>query len=147
MGCRSAIEPRGNPHGSLWPASRSVRVASTPHVVGLPHSLMCGLPRGPFAGRLKVPFRVASRSFCRLPRGLMSGLPRGLMSGLPRGPRKQTLRPKFSILDVFLALPTETSFITPHHYLKNEIWALEFFCGRIPLTLFNTSTPFCMIQI
>ena len=38
---------------------------------------------------------------------------------------------RFSILGVFLALPTKT----PHYYPKYEVWAIEFFCGRIPLTL------------
>ena len=71
---------------------------------------------------------------CGLPQG-PCGLPRGLMCGSPRGPREQTLRPKFSNSDVFLALPTETSFTTPHYYPKYEVWAIEFFCGRIPLML------------
>ena len=31
------------------------------------------------------------------------------------------------------AIPTETIFTTPHYYPKYEVWALEFFCGRIPL--------------
>ena len=48
------------------------------------------------------------------------GLPRGLMCGSPRGPGEQTLRPKFSVLGVFLALPTETSFTTPHYYPKYD---------------------------
>ena len=33
----------------------------------------------------------------------------------------------------FLALLTEMSFTTPHYYPKYEVWAIEFFCGRIPL--------------
>ena len=50
---------------------------------------------------------------CGLPQG-PCGLPRGLMCGSPRGPRKQTLRPKFSIFrGVFLAIPTEMSCTTP----------------------------------
>ena len=32
-----------------------------------------------------------------------------------------------SILGVFLALPTETNFTTPHYYPKYEVWAIEFF--------------------
>ena len=51
------------------------------------------------------------------------GLPRGLMCGSPQGPREQTLRTKCSILGVFLALPTKTSFATPHYYQKYEVWA------------------------
>ena len=27
----------------------------------------------------------------------------------------------------FLALPTETSFTTPHYYPQYEVWAIEFF--------------------
>ena len=42
-----------------------------------------------------------------------------------RDPRKQTLRPNLSILGVFLALPTETSFTTPHYYPKYEVWVIE----------------------
>jgi len=34
---------------------------------------------------------------------------------------------KIFILVVFLALPTETSFTTPHYYPKYEVWALEIF--------------------
>ena len=49
------------------------------------------------------------------------------MCGSPGGPREQTLRPKISILGVFLALPTETSFTTPHYYPKCEVWAIETF--------------------
>ena len=55
------------------------------------------------------------------------------MCGSPQVPREQTLRPKFSILGRFLALPTETSFTTPHYYTKYEVWAIELFCGAIPL--------------
>ena len=44
-----------------------------------------------------------------------------------RDPRKQTLRPNLSILGVFLALLTKTSFTTPHYYLKFEVWAIEIF--------------------
>ena len=51
-----------------------------------------------------------------------------------RDPREKTLRPKFSILGVFLALLTEMSFTTPHYYPKYEVWAIEIFCGRIPLS-------------
>ena len=47
--------------------------------------------------------------------------------GLPRGHRDQPLRRKFSILGGFLALPSETSFTTPHYYPKYEVWAIEFF--------------------
>ena len=31
------------------------------------------------------------------------------------------------------AILTETIFTTPYYYPKYEVWALEFFCGRIPL--------------
>ena len=55
------------------------------------------------------------------------GLKVFLMCRLPRGPREQTLRPKFSILGGFLALPTETSFTTPHYYPKYEVWSKEIF--------------------
>ena len=70
------------------------------------------------AGCLEVLSRVASRSVRVASRS---------HRGLPRGLREQTLRPKFSILGVFLALPTETSFTTPHYYPKYEVRAIEFF--------------------
>ena len=41
--------------------------------------------------------------------------------------REGYMRPKFSILGVFLALPTKTSFTTPHYYPKYEVWAIEIF--------------------
>ena len=34
----------------------------------------------------------------------------------------------------FLAPSTITSFSTPHYYPKYEVWAIEIFCGRIPLS-------------
>ena len=56
-------------------------------------------------------------------------LPRALMCGSPRDNREQTLRPKFSISGVFLALLIETSFTTPHYY---EVWAIEIFLWQDP---------------
>ena len=53
----------------------------------------------------------------------------------------QTLRPKFSILGVFLALPTKTSFTTSQNYPKYEVWAIEILCGRIPLRLSQSPYP------
>ena len=47
--------------------------------------------------------------------------------GSPRGPRAQTMRPKFSIFGVFLALPIKKGFSTPHYYPKYEVWAKDFF--------------------
>ena len=87
---------------SLWPASRSLQAASRSlRVASRSHR---GLPRGPIvaclkvrAGCLEVQLRVASRSVRVASRS---------HRGLPRGPREQTLRPKFSILGVFLALLT-----------------------------------------
>ena len=61
--------------------------------------------------------------------------------GLPRGPREQTLRPKWSILGVFLALPTKTSFTTSQNYPKYEVWEIEILCGRIPLRLSQSPYP------
>ena len=82
----------------------------------------------------KLLLQVASRSYrglprspCGLPRGPIAGCLEVSCAGLPRGPREQTLRPKFSILGGFLALPTETSFTTPHYYPKYEVWAREVF--------------------
>ena len=57
------------------------------------------------AGRLEVSSRVASRSH-------------GWVASWSQG---QTLRPKFLILGVFLALPTEMSFTTPHYYPKYKV--------------------------
>ena len=69
--------------------------------------------------------RVASRSDQGLPQGLIAGCLEVSCAGLPRGPREQTLRPKFSILGGFLALPTETSFTTSVYYSKYEVSAIE----------------------
>ena len=33
-----------------------------------------------------------------------------------------------------MALPTKMSFTTPHYYPKYEVCAIDFFCGRIPLS-------------
>ena len=43
-----------------------------------------------------------------------------------------------------MALPTDTSFSTPHYYPKYEVWLQKFFCGRIPLRilLFFSKPPF-----
>ena len=76
------------------------------------------MPRGPIAGCLKVsagclevPSRVASRYHVRV-------------ASRSQGTNFET---KISILGVFLALPTETSFTTPHSYPKCEVWAIETF--------------------
>ena len=36
----------------------------------------------------------------------------------------------------FLALPTETSFSTPHYYPKYEVWAIEIFLWQDPINLY-----------
>ena len=55
--------------------------------------------------------------------------------------REGYMRPKLSILGGLLALPTETSFTTPHYYPKYEVWVIEFFCGRIPLSHMHKLVP------
>ena len=97
-----------NPHGSLRPASRSVRVALRSQ---------SGLPLGPCAGCLEVLSRDALRSHVQV------------------ASRSQGTNFETNILNsrCFLALPTKTSFSTPHYYPKYEVRAIEFFCGRIPL--------------
>ena len=80
-------------HGSLRPASRSVRVASRSHV------------------------RVASRS---------------------QGKKFET---KIFNIRCFLALPTKTSFTTPHHYPKYKVWAIVYFLWQDP---FNANQIFDM---
>ena len=79
------------------------------------------------------------------PRGNPNG-PQGLMCRSPRGPGEQTLRRKFSILGGFLALPTETSFTTPHYYSKYEVWAIEIFLWQDPFK-FNDLTGCEMVHI
>ena len=70
------------------------------------------------AGCLKVSSQVASRSHVRV-------------ASRSQGTNFGT---KIFNFRCFLALPTKMSFTTPHHYPKYEVWAIEFFCGRIPLT-------------
>ena len=89
-------------------------------------------PRMIRTGCLEVLSRVASRSVRVASRS---------HRGLPRGLREQTLRPKWSILGVFLALPTKTSFTTSQNYPKYEVWAIEILCGRIPLRLSQSPYP------
>ena len=42
---------------------------------------------------------------------------------------------KIFYFSCFLALRTETSCTHPKYYPKYEVWAIEFFCGRIPFKL------------
>ena len=72
---------------------------------------------------------------CGLPQG-PCWLPQSLMCGSPRSPREQTLRQKLSILGGFLALPTETSFTTPHYYPKIDVWAIEFLSDPGPIIVY-----------
>ena len=90
------------------------------------------------AGCPEVSSRVALRSDCGVPRGPCR-LPRSLIAGCLKVSSAGRLEvPKFSILGVLLALPTKTSFSTPHYYPKYEVWALTFFCGRNILRQPNT---------
>ena len=58
--------------------------------------------------------------------------------GNPHGTRGNLLLARFlslrvaSILGVFLALLTRTSFTTPHYYPKYEVWAIEIFLWYDP---------------
>ena len=47
----------------------------------------------------------------------------------------------------FLALSTETSFTTTHYYPKYDFWALQFFCGRIPLNWYNLGARKCSFVV
>ena len=67
-------------------------------------------------------FPGTSRQPAMRPRGNLHEAP-GLICWSPRGPKE----PKFSFLGGFLALPTKTSFTTPHYYPKYEGWAKEIF--------------------
>ena len=68
------------------------------------------------------------------------------MCGSPRGPGEQTLRPKFSVLGVFLALPTESSHTTSHYYPKYEVWAIENSLWWDPFNVREERLP-CLVLI
>ena len=68
------------------------------------------------------------------------------MCGSPGGPREQTLRLKFSVLGVFLALMTESSHTTSHYYPKYEVWAVENSLWWDPFNVREERLP-CLVLI
>ena len=83
-------------------------------------------PRGAtlLGPRLAAPWDLAGQEM--VPQGSMA-LPHEVCAAPIEVPWRQTLRPKFSILGGFLALPTETIFTTLQYYPKCEVWAIELF--------------------
>ena len=100
-----------------------------------------GIARFLFLWPVSRSVRVASRSDRRLPRGLIAGCLEvscaGRLDSRSQGTNFETKRFNFRC---FFALPTEMSFTTSHYYPKYEVWAVEFFCGRIPLSLSDVQT-------
>ena len=68
------------------------------------------------------------------------GLKVFLMCELPRGPRKQTLRPKLSILGVFRLFRPKRASPHPIAIQNMRFWRQIFFCGTIPFIEFVGSS-------
>merc|ERR1712004_773057 len=79
---------------------------------------------------LKATRNTSSRginiSYCGLPRAFIPGCLE-LSSQVASSSQGTNFETKIFNFRWFLALPTETSFTTPHYYPKYEVWAIEIF--------------------